>query len=581
MAELASTKKSNMFTAEGKECPQPSIEEYSETATGDALDNTETDSTELVLTKKEAEKLLSGIGDAPVTPEDVTNETLYKYFGKGLDGQGWKGEFYSCKQIAQKKKSTIATQFAYYYNLADYLMQTLGFGSIEELINSACPQIGIICSYWNQLSNDWNNISACITNFKDFKFSTENPMAILNSVDAGLANLENLILSIDGAADHIIGMADEVMSWFGTGSDVGSKLENTINKVSQLFENGAEKLLEKLSNLPESVMNAFMNCQFIQNMFSLPQKILAHCAAVVTIVTSIRSPTCLKDFVKIIQTLRSAVAEMKNAAALIQNAVDQVKNIGEMIKQGNWIGMLGQLNSGQGAAAQSFNIVEHPSSFAAKYPANSAYTTHGGHIVEMDNTKGHERIHVQHKKGTSVELSPEGDMHSKVKKDFQLMVDGNVEINSNKQITLTGKEGIKMNYGGTELNMDKTNFKMGGDAGSMNVDDYIVTSNSARVVSATTLTLGSALETSVSATGLLSLSSAIAVKIQAPSISLIAEGPTGIQLLSASGTIIGVGNGIGFASTINTVIVAAKAGMYGAGGANIIGAGVNMIGGLS
>ena len=580
MASLGTKSKSSIFTAEGKDCPIPSMDTLSDTMSGDAIDNTETDTTELVLTKKEAERLLAGTGDPPVTPEDVTSETLYKYFGNGLSGQGWRGEFIPCTEIVQKTKSTMATQFAYYYSLANYMMTTLGFGTIEELINSACPQIGVICSYWNQLSGDWQNISNCITNFQNFKFCTENPMAILNSVDAGLANLENLILSVDGAVDHIMNLAEEVTSWIDKGESISETIDNAIDNLSQVFENGVASIAEKLSNLPESVMNAFMNCQFIQNMFSLPQRILAHCMSVVAIVTSIRSPTCLKDFVTIIRQLRSAVAEMKNAASIIQNAVDQVKSIGNMIKQGNWIGMLGQLNSGSGAAAQAFNIVEHPSSFAAKYPANSAYTTHGGHIIELDNTKDHERIHVQHKKGTSVELSPDGDMHSKVKKDFQLMVDGNVEINSNKLITLTGKEGIKMNYGGTELNMNQSDFKMGGSAGTMNVDDYIVTSTSARVVSATTLTLGSALETSVSATGLLSLSSAVAVKIQAPTISLIAESPAGIQILATTGTIIGIGNGVGFASTINTVIVAAQAGLYGASSANVIGAGVNLIGGL-
>ena len=580
MASINSNRTKSLYTAKGKECPSPSLE-IPETASGDPLQMSNCDTTELVLTKYEAERLVAGISsEPPAVPEDVTGETLYKYFGKGLNGNGWNGEFISCSEIAIREKSTIATQFAYYYNLADYLMTTLGFDSIEELVNSACPQIGVICSYWGQLTNDWQNISLCITNFQNFKFCTENPMAILNSVDAGLANLENLILSVDGAIDHIFSAADEITSWFGKGDDIASKLDSMVNKTTQLFANGAEKLVEKLSNLPESVMNAFMNCQFIQNMFSLPQKILAHCMSVVVIVTSIRSPACLLDFVKIIQQLRSAVAEMKNAASLIQNAVDQVKNIGNMIKQGNWIGLLGELNSGTGAAAQSFNIIEHPSSFAAKYPANSAYTTHGGHIIELDNTKGHERIHVQHKKGTSVELSPEGDMYSKVKKDFQLMVDGNVEINSNKQITLTGKEGIKMNYGGTELNMGKSDFSMGGSSGSMNVDDYIVTSSSARVVSSTTLTLGSALETSVSATGLLSLSSALAIKLQAPSIMLIAEGPTGIEMMSPTGTIIGEAAGIDFTSTAHTIISAAGCNSVIADGANIIGAGVNMIGGM-
>ena len=45
----------------------------------------------------------------------------------------------------------------------------------------------------------------------------------------------------------------------------GNKLPKYAQKSKKFI---TEKLLEKLSNLPESVMNAFMNCQFIQNMFS-------------------------------------------------------------------------------------------------------------------------------------------------------------------------------------------------------------------------------------------------------------------------------------------------------------------------
>ena len=576
MADLSIEKKESVFTAKGKECPTPSLETETIGSSGDSLATGETDSTELVLLKQNGEKLLTNwSADVPATPSDVTEYTIDKYFGKN-----WKGTFPTCKTIAQKKGSSLLTSFAYYANLIDYIMQTLGIGSLNGLVNSLIPSsVMKMYSHWLELSQDWANISLCISNFKDFKFCTENPMAILNSTDAFLQNLEQTILAIDGGIDHILKTADDIMNMF-EGNDMADKISNFMDSLDQKFTNFVDNIAENLSNLPESVMNAFMNCQFIQNMFSLPQRILKHCMSVVAIVSSIRSPTCLKDFVSIIQTLRSAVAEMKNAAAIVQNAANQVMAIKDSIANGNWIGVLGQLNSGKGAAAQAFNIVEHPSSFAAKYPANSAYTTHGGHIIELDNTKDHERIHVQHKKGTSVELSPEGDMHSKVKKDFQLMVDGNIEINSNKKVTITGKEGVNIDYGGTKFQMDKTSMGMGGDSGNMNVNDFIVTSEKARVVSATTLTLGSALETSVSATGLLSLSSAVAVKIQAPMISLIAEGPTGISMMSAAGTLIGIANGIAFGSTINTVIVAAKAGMYGAGGANIIGAGVNIIGGV-
>lgn len=569
MADLTTEIAESVFTAKGKNCPTPSLETDEIGASGAGISG-EDETTELVEIRKEAERMLNNWGDdVPSTPDEVTQYTIDKYFGKN-----WKGAFPRCDQIVEKKKSTLVTSFAYYANLIDYIMQTLGLGSVNGLISSIVPS-GVMKMYghWLELSQDWSNISMCITNFKEFKFCTENPMAILQSTDALLQNVEQTILAVDGGIDHLIATADDLMGFF---SD-GKSLEDAISQFGQKIEDAAGNIIENISNLPESVMNAFKNCQFIQNMFSLPQRILAHCASIVAIITSIRSPTCLKDFVDIIRTLRQAVAEAKNAAATIQNAVAQVQAIKESISQGNWIGVLGQLNQGGGCAKQAFNIVEHPSSFAAKYPANSAYTTHGGHIIELDNTKDHERIHVQHKAGTSVEMSPEGDMHSKVKKDFQLMVDGNIEINSNKKVTITGKNGVKIDYGGTTFQMDKTSMGMGGQSGNINVDKMAMTTEKANIVSATTLTLGSALETSVSATKALYLSSAIEIVMKAPKISIIAEGP-GITMKSYAGTLIGSGIGVGFGSTTNTAISADKVGIYKAGSANQIGAGVNIIG---
>lgn len=571
MAVMNTEKKPSPFTAKGKECPTPSLDMDVLGASGDAELGSDSETTEMVQIRKDAEALVRHWAqDVPATPEDVTSYTIDRYFGKG-----WKGSFPECREIVYKKSNDILTQIGYYASMADYISNLLTGQTVTGFVASLIPAEAFkMYSHFQTLSADWMNIQGCISEWKDFKFSVQNPMDVFNSADAVLAKLEHAGLVADKTVNDIIDVYDTVAGWLDS-KDGTSIAETVSEKLSNLVENVGEKL----ANLPESVMNAFMNCQFIQNMFSLPRRILTHCAAVIAIVTSIRSPTCLKDFVKIIQTLRQAVAEMKNCAATIQNAVQQVQNIKNMITQGNWIGVLGQLNQGKGSAKQAFNIVEHPSSFAAKYPANSSYTTHGGHIVELDNTKGHERIHVQHKAGTSVEMSPEGDMHSKVKKNFQLMVDGDIEINSNKKVTITGKDGVKIDYGGTTFQMDKTSMGMGGQSGNMNMDKMAVTSESASIVSATTLTMGSALETSVSATGLLSLSSAVAVKIQAPIVSIIAEGP-GIMMESMSGMIAGAATaGVGFISTANTMIVAAKTGMYAAGAANMIGAGVNIIGG--
>lgn len=560
------------FTAKGKECPVPTVTEEG-SSSGDPVIGSSSGSTEEILAEQEAQNAENNWeSDFPASPDNVNQFTIDKYFGKD-----WKGTFPSCETIAQRKGSTILTHFAYYASLIEYVMTQLNIGSLQELLASAVPSsVMKMYAHWLDLSNDWKNITMCIQNFKDFRFCTENPMAILNSTDAVLQNLEQTVLAIDGGIDHLIETYGTISTLFTGGTT--KSLESALERLAQKFTGGISKIAENIAQLPESVMNAFLNCQFIQNMFSLPQRIWQHCAAIWGIWTSIRSPTCLLDFVSIIRSLRASVAEMKDAVREIQNAINQVKRIKDAIAKGDWIGVLGELNSGRGMRGQAFNIIEHPSSFAAKYPHNASYRTPGGHIIELDNTKDHERIHLQHKIGTSFEISPQGDVYGKVKRDFQLMVDGNIEINSNKKVTITGKEGVKIDFGGTTFQMDKSSMGMGGKTGKVTVDDYTVTAKRSRIMSSENLTLGAMGETSVSATGLLSLSSKYAVKIQAPYIMMISEGPPGISFESMVGTWMAKVQKIEFESTADTMITAQGSGMYRSSSSNMIKAGINIIG---
>jgi hypothetical protein len=50
-------------------------------------------------------------------------------------------------------------------------------------------------------------------------------------------------------------------------------------------------------------------------------------------------------------------------------------------------------------------IDEMPSAYATEYPYNLTYTTKSGHAIELDDTIGHERIHIWHQSGTYEEIS--------------------------------------------------------------------------------------------------------------------------------------------------------------------------------
>jgi len=55
--------------------------------------------------------------------------------------------------------------------------------------------------------------------------------------------------------------------------------------------------------------------------------------------------------------------------------------------------------------------------YDALYPRNHVYESEGGHIREMDDTPGSERIHERHSSGTGYEIHPNGTKVTRIKKD--------------------------------------------------------------------------------------------------------------------------------------------------------------------
>jgi len=55
--------------------------------------------------------------------------------------------------------------------------------------------------------------------------------------------------------------------------------------------------------------------------------------------------------------------------------------------------------------------------YAAEYPHNHVYESEGGHIREMDDTPGKERIHERHARGSGYEIHPDGSKVTRVKQD--------------------------------------------------------------------------------------------------------------------------------------------------------------------
>lgn len=108
---------------------------------------------------------------------------------------------------------------------------------------------------------------------------------------------------------------------------------------------------------------------------------------------------------------------------------------------------------------------EPKSSFAAKYPYNHVTETESGHVREMDDTPGHERIHEYHRTGTFYEIDPNGTKVTHIVGDDYHIMDrnGTIYIAGECNITIGGQANILCQNNAEIQVQGNTNMVIGGD----------------------------------------------------------------------------------------------------------------------
>ena len=94
-------------------------------------------------------------------------------------------------------------------------------------------------------------------------------------------------------------------------------------------------------------------------------------------------------------------------------------------------------------------------SYAAKYPHNHVTETESGHVIEIDDTAGAERIQVFHKSGTLIEIQPSGDIVIQQKNNYQT-ISGSSNIHTTGSLNYFVDGDINFN---TRGNFNVTTFK--------------------------------------------------------------------------------------------------------------------------
>ena len=62
-------------------------------------------------------------------------------------------------------------------------------------------------------------------------------------------------------------------------------------------------------------------------------------------------------------------------------------------------------------ATQTDSVKDIPTEAESNYPNNKVHKTEAGHLLEFDNTSGSERINLQHKNGTTINIAADGTVN--------------------------------------------------------------------------------------------------------------------------------------------------------------------------
>lgn len=89
-------------------------------------------------------------------------------------------------------------------------------------------------------------------------------------------------------------------------------------------------------------------------------------------------------------------------------------------------------------------FTEPKSPYNTKYPYNQVTSTESGHYFELDDTPGHERIHMYHRTGTFSETHPDGSQVDKIVKDKYTVIlnDNKVSISGDCTVTIEGSNKV-------------------------------------------------------------------------------------------------------------------------------------------
>lgn len=104
-------------------------------------------------------------------------------------------------------------------------------------------------------------------------------------------------------------------------------------------------------------------------------------------------------------------------------------------------------NKKETARTNPNSVIDEPASpYNAEYPYNHVQEFGAGHVIEIDETPGAERIHIYHSSGSFVEFHPNGDVVSHHKNGYKTIVGNDkIHISGNLEVKVDGNVNFIVN----------------------------------------------------------------------------------------------------------------------------------------
>lgn len=270
--------------------------------------------------------------------------------------------------------------------------------------------------------------------FKNNQSTTQNQNINFTELTNNLTNIVSPLMNT-GLGTALSGFATQL---FGGGNSVSP----LVGSVSNLFSGGVDQALAKIDQAMSSVVASKALTEAKQFDINTPENQQKLQATRV----GFTDPTATyptKDYANIPETNKLATGSIK----------------GTVVQEKEKDRMLGaQLPNGH-----SWDQPQSP--FKGVYPYNKVFQTESGHIIEMDDSPGSERLHIYHASGTFIEIDANGSIVKRTKGSSYEIIDKNnyVAINGKTNVSINGACNI---FVGADANIQvdgDTNILCGND----------------------------------------------------------------------------------------------------------------------